>query len=461
MVDFKVLQEKLKSGSVSGGSKYKLRNEEIQTKKRVKRYPSLKKDKGTVFKICVRKDLPIPFNPADGSTEVFNEHNCFRPVMSATSLALLCKKYADEVPTTKERFMSTAGINEWDTSDCSVLNEIDRKVFSRYAKPMIFTPIVFHTSLPGLSKNKYGADFMIEVQRDDITGQVIGDTPLPILANQFYTSIALERFEQLKQDIKDKKVAPLDDEALKDKRGDFFRTEVKVSDDHPVNFVIAMKLPLNPMHEIAEPLAQWTGTDVDTHCFNMRMNSKLQEAMNRYATDPLWHSKDINFDYYEIDVTVPNIDSDTDRGQKTTYDLPMHQIQDDSFNNMLRDKFDAEENVEEIMFNSMYIQPFGETQQNIMIEAINETTDLKDPKITNSVIQNNQEFVKIVFGTAGAEAVLEATEGLSDRPDGVSTVKDAQAMQKEYSVDALLKEETAAEVAEDNDELGDLDDLDD
>ena len=58
----------------------------------------------------------------------------------------------------------------------------------------------------------------------------------------------------------------------------------------------------------------------------------------------------------------------------------------------------------------MYIQPFGETQQSIMIEAINETTDLKDPKITNSVIQNNQEFVKLVFGTAGVEAVLEATE---------------------------------------------------
>lgn len=467
MVDFKALQEKLKSGSISGGSKYKLRNEEIQTKKRVKRYPALKKDKGTVFKVCVRKDLPIPFNPADGTTEVFNEHNCFRPVMSATSLALLCKKYAEEVPATKERFMSAAGISEWDTSDCTQLTEVDKKVFGRYAKPMIFTPIVFHTSLPGLSKNKYGADFMIEVQRDDITGQVIGDAPLPILANQFYTSVALELFEQLKQDIKDKKVAALDDEALKDKRADFFKAEVKVSDDHPVNFLIAMKLPLNPMHEIAEPLAQWTGTEVDSHCFNMRMNSKLQEALNRYATDPLWKSKDINFDYYEIDVTVPNIDSDTDRGQKTTYDLPMHQIQNESFNNLLRDKFDAEENVEEIMFNSMYIQPFGETQQSIMIEAINETTDLKDPKITNSVIQNNQEFVKLVFGTAGVEAVLEATEGLSDRPDGVSTVEEAQKMQKEYNVEALLAEDAAADAAtesagaSDSDELGELDDLDD
>ncbi len=119
------------------------------------------------------------------------------------------------------------------------------------------------------------------------------------------------------------------------------------------------------------------------------------------------------------------------------------------------------------MFNSMYIQPFGETQQSIMIEAINETTDLKDPKITNSVIQNNQEFVKLVFGTAGVEAVLEATEGLSDRPDGVSTVEEAQKMQKEYNVEALLAEDAAADAAtesagaSDSDELGELDDLDD
>ena len=114
--------------------------------------------------------------------------------------------------------------------------------------------------------------------------------------------------------------------------------------------------------------------------------------------------------------------------------------------------------MEEMMFTSMYLHPFGETQQSIMIEAINETTDLKDPKITNSVIQNNQEFIKLVFGTAGAEAVLEATEGLSDRPDGVSTVEKAQKMQKEYSVDALLSEDAAGDGS---DELGELESLDD
>ena len=157
-----------------GGSELNMRSEDLQKKKRAPRIKMLKKELKKKAKELIVLEIALPFNPATGEEdEMFNPSHKFRPPVSATSAALIIKKYANESAATKERLMKRAGITEWDTSDPDTFTEQDAEVLKKYRVPRLFTINVVSVKIPAITKDR-SRDYAIKVNRDPNTGDIVG-----------------------------------------------------------------------------------------------------------------------------------------------------------------------------------------------------------------------------------------------------------------------------------------------
>src|SRR5690606_32484897 len=125
---FDDLISKLKSGQLATVSALKLRSESAQQKIKLKRIEKLKREEKKRSKLLFALEIAVPFNPFTGEEDdQYNVDNKYRPLMSATTSAILLKKLAAGNEKVKQSFMDRAGVETWDLSAPEVLTEEDKK----------------------------------------------------------------------------------------------------------------------------------------------------------------------------------------------------------------------------------------------------------------------------------------------------------------------------------------------
>lgn len=442
MITLEEFRNKVKSGAIECGSKCALRNESIQTKRRNNRLQRLKKELGKQSRLLFPKELAFPFDPTTGSDEEFNADRKFRPMMSASSLALVVKGCADSIPETKERIMAIAGVDEWDTSDTKVLNETDKSIFNNFAYPQIFTVPVISTTLAALSKTAWGTQYILRVDRDDETGELLGQIPLPLAANRFYNSIANEKIAEYEKDNHD------DQKTQTEKKTEIRRKCNKVSGDFPANYVVLMELPLTEEGELdMKTIKSLTVDKMRESLVLTRYSKEIQLTIDKFRTGK-YKKQDTNLDYYEFDMVCPTDGNPEDMGEigrGTRYEKPemessLRSLEGfNDFYDMYCQRADEAADIEQLVLASTGLSHFNEDVELKMLAALEADINLKDPAITQKVLENNKDFISQVFGEEGEALIMELEAGVSDREEGNLDMKQAMEDGKAYDINQLLE----------------------
>ena len=421
-MNLKQFREKMKSGEISAGSKLAMRNEAIQTNKRTT-YERLKKEKGKVCKLVIPKELALDFDPEVGeSTEEFNAAHKFRPLLVPSTMALILKEIADNNEKTKERFMAKAGVEAWDTSDCTTLTAEDKKVFTPYLYPVIYTLPVVNVKLKAMTTTAWGRDYLMRIKRDPITNKVEGETPLPLQANYFFRALAAEECDELESKVRKGEI-DLSDKQLSEKKSDIRGARILVSSDKPSNWVRLLEIPLNEDMSLKDAFnaGKMTAESVNDYIRITRCSSELMSSLQKFKST--WKAKDTNFDFYEVDMVCP-VDKDDPMliGKDTRYektDCSLISIEGyDTFLAAYKKRFDNDEDAEKLMWASTGITEYNEDIEKRLMESLEMEIDLESPYLTEKVIKNNANFLQMVFPDESDEMIMSAEGGFSGRKAG-------------------------------------------
>lgn len=455
-------------GSVGsdGSSQLNLRSEELQTKKVVKRLPMLKNVLKKKSKLLLETEIALPFNPQTGKAEKdgFNATNKYRPPFSATTVALALKRTADTSEDLKNTLMRRAGVTNWDTSDYENFTKDDWAIFDKYRVPRIFSLSVTSIKIPAMqgndSGNLFAKDYAVSVKRD-AEGNVVGDTPVFLLANKFFRDRAYEKVKDYEASIENAN-PPVTDEERKKAKGDIYR-ENPVQDDHPANFVRLFELPLGNDFKLSNEILSGANEDIfSDYEVISRYKAAIRDSVSKYV-DKSWSICDHNFDFWELDMTCPTNGDDTtmrgkaEIGKKTAFERPVpvdgnNYTKDsvETFTAAFRKYLDRDPKLENKIRTSMRVPVFDEEVERRLVATLPTVIDIDNDKfITQEVIKNNAEFVKTVFGDYGDELIEEIEAGVSDREEGALDAEDAAADKKSYDL-------TTDDFADDS-ELQDLD----
>lgn len=437
------LQELAEKGK-DGASAYNLRNEDAQQKARVASIPRLKKEKKKKSKLLVVMELAIPFNPTTGKADdIYNPGRKFRPQLSATTVALMLKKEAAKNEDVKNAFMAKTGVDNWDLSDVDVLTKDDEAIFKKFRVPSVYSFPIVHVDVP-IMTGDYGRDYIIDVKRDSLTNQVIGDKPLAIKANEFFRDIAYEEYRKLQDDIASGKL-DLTDKQKKEKSREIWG-KLPVSDDHPVNYLVAVEIPLDSKYKLTT-----TYGDLETDSFKKmlvqtRRTKALDDSIQKYATGD-WERYDKHFDFVEIDMVCP-ADGETpmEIGKDTTYEKPTETLDETAFNKTFetafRQYFDDNNNMESIMINSVRIAKYDETVESQLCTALSTVVDKDNEFLTKGVIAHHREFITIALGEMGDELLMDLEMDDENRAEGKLDQEQAAATAKAISLEDTLNEDS-------------------
>ena len=438
-------KRKLQSGEISLGSSLKMRNEQSQVRHQAKRYNRIERKKSKLSKLLIPKEIALDFDPRVGyETEEFNQNNKFRPIAAATTLALAIKAMAAATPETKERIMKRSGMTAWDLSDLEHLTPEDKIAFRPYLYPQIFTLPTFNVKLRGFSKNPWGRDFIIRVDRDPITAKVVGDVPTPLQANYLYSALAREEVAELEEKVKSGEIV-LTDEQITEKKRNIYSGRVKVSSDRASNYIRCVEIPLDAASfapEDPKVLATSTQNSVQSMMVLSRYTAELESAIAKFR-DGAWKRSDNNFDYYELDMVCPNNKTDPKEiGQFTRYekvDTPLSNLEGyDTFMKAYYDFINDETDVEQVVWTSTGVRNFMQDDEVKMLTAMESDLDLKSPYFTQKVITANKDIISKVFGEIGDELILAAEAGFSEKPVGNADNDTAAKEAKEYDLSDLV-----------------------
>lgn len=444
---FSEMQEK----GLDGTSQYQLRNEAIQDRSKTGRFNRLKREKKKKSKLMFTLELAIPFNPMTGvADETYNADKKFRPTQSATTVALMLKKHVNNKADIKEVFAKRAGISvdEWDTSEENVLTGTDKLVFGKYRVPRIFTFPVVHIDIPVMT-GAYGRDYTIDVKRDPLTGEILGEPPMIITANRFFKAVCYEELEVYNKKLENKEIDHTEKQQ-KEERSKIF-SKNPTSDEHPVNWLLAVELPLDNSYNLRSDvnLATIEQDNFKDNLVIVRQNKAIKEALEKYANGS-YAKYDRYFDFWEVDMACPTEgETPAELGQGTSYEKPSEQLYEmdayDGFFSAYRAYTDADTDLEKVIISSVRISPYNEQVENQLVCALPSVIDVDSPYLTKKVIDNYKDFLTLVLGDAGDSLLLDVEFGTSDKGEGVYEEKTADKAAKEaldnVDLDSMLADE--------------------
>lgn len=434
----------LSESGKSGSSTYNLRNENEQVKSKVPTIPRLKKEKKKKSKLLVAMELAVPFNPLTGEADAeYNPDKKFRPQLSATTVGLMLKKQANDNQAVKDAFMRRANVTDWDTSDVEHLNTVDKKVFDVYRVPTIYTFPVVNINIP-IMTGSFGRDYVIKVERDKITNQVIGEKQLALQANEFFRDMCYEEYKKFQDDIINKRVE-LTEAQQKDRIRDIF-SKVPVSDDHPSNYFLAVELPLDNQYMLTGNYKDAADIDIKSMLVQGKRAAALTNALSKYLTidnTKEWAKYDVHFDFVEIDMACPaNTEDPMEIGKDTTWEKPQNTLEEcgcnDAIETAFRSFFDGDDDLEQIMINSVRLAKYDETIENQLCSALSSVVDKDSEYLTKAVIARHTDFITIALGDMGSELLLELEMNDENRADGNLDSDDAAKVAKQVSLDQAL-----------------------
>lgn len=442
-INFKELQKKMETVGDNGVSKLNMRNEEKQRKFQPKRFNHLKKEKRKKSKLCFVKEIAIPFNPKTGKEDdTYNTGSKWRPPYSVESVIKLVKSYAMESEEAKQALMQHAGISSWDVTDPDTVTDEDYRLFSSYLTARIFSIPAVHVTIPSMCNNAYGRDYTVDVKVDPVTGQYIGEVPLILQAHKFFIEMAYEELADYNDKLSSG-VFKHDEKQQKEYRQGIF-SKVPISDLAPINFIQAFEIPLNQKFELNDDKCLVTSDKafVDKQTVLVRMNRTISDVLDKFCGGD-YSAVDKYPEYFVVDMSCPNdTESPTELGKRTSYERELNTLKDmEGYNNFRAatvDYLDNFKDLEETVFRSSFVSRYDSSVDTQLLTACNSLIDLKNPFLTQKVIESNKDFLMLALGEKFDELQLEVECGISDKAEGNLDSAAAKQVAKTFDIASQL-----------------------
>lgn len=441
--NFKELQKKMETVGDNGVSKLNMRNEEKQRKFQPKRFNHLKKEKRKKSKLCFVKEIAIPFNPKTGKEDdTYNTGSKWRPPYSVESVIKLVKSYAMESEEAKQALMQHAGISSWDVTDPDTVTDEDYRLFGSYLTARIFSIPAVHVTIPSMCNNAYGRDYTVDVKVDPVTGQYIGEVPLILQAHKFFIEMAYEELADYNDKLSSG-VFKHDEKQQKEYRQGIF-SKVPISDLAPINFIQAFEIPLNQKFELNDDKCLVTSDKafVDKQTVLVRMNRTISDVLDKFCGGD-YSAVDKYPEYFVVDMSCPNdTESPTELGKRTSYERELNTLKDmegyDNFRAATVDYLDNFKDLEETVFRSSFVSRYDSSVDTQLLTACNSLIDLKNPFLTQKVIESNKDFLMLALGEKFDELQLEVECGISDKAEGNLDSAAAKQVAKTFDIASQL-----------------------
>lgn len=442
-INFKELQKKMETVGDNGVSKLNMRNEEKQRKFQPKRFNHLKKEKRKKSKLCFVKEIAIPFNPKTGKEDdTYNTGSKWRPPYSVESVIKLVKSYAMENEEAKQALMQHAGISSWDVTDPDTVTDEDYRLFGSYLTARIFSIPAVHVTIPSMCNNAYGRDYTVDVKVDPVTGQYIGEVPLILQAHKFFIEMAYEELADYNDKL-NSGIFKHDEKQQKEYRQGIF-SKVPISDLAPINFIQAFEIPLNQKFELNDDKCLVTSDKafVDKQTVLVRMNRTISDVLDKFCGGD-YSAVDKYPEYFVVDMSCPNdTESPTELGKRTSYERELNTLKDmegyDNFRAATVDYLDNFKDLEETVFRSSYVSRYDSSVDTQLLTACNSLIDLKNPFLTQKVIESNKDFLMLALGEKFDELQLEVECGISDKAEGNLDSAAAKQVAKTFDIASQL-----------------------
>lgn len=442
-INFKELQKKMETVGDNGVSKLNMRNEEKQRKFQPKRFNHLKKEKRKKSKLCFVKEIAIPFNPKTGKEDdTYNTGSKWRPPYSVESVIKLVKSYAMESEEAKQALMQHAGISSWDVTDPDTVTDEDYRLFGSYLTARIFSIPAVHVTIPSMCNNAYGRDYTVDVKVDPVTGQYIGKVPLILQAHKFFIEMAYEELADYNDKLSSG-VFKHDEKQQKEYRQGIF-SKVPISDLAPINFIQAFEIPLNQKFELNDDKCLVTSDKafVDKQTVLVRMNRTISDVLDKFCGGD-YSAVDKYPEYFVVDMSCPNdTESPTELGKRTSYERELNTLKDmegyDNFRAATVDYLDNFKDLEETVFRSSFVSRYDSSVDTQLLTACNSLIDLKNPFLTQKVIESNKDFLMLALGEKFDELQLEVECGISDKAEGNLDSAAAKQVAKTFDIASQL-----------------------
>lgn len=442
-INFKELQKKMETVGDNGVSKLNMRNEEKQRKFQPKRFNHLKKEKRKKSKLCFVKEIAIPFNPKTGKEDdTYNTGSKWRPPYSVESVIKLVKSYAMESEEAKQALMQHAGVSSWDVTDPDTVTDEDYRLFGSYLTARIFSIPAVHVKIPSMCNNAYGRDYTVDVKVDPVTGQYIGEVPLILQAHKFFIEMAYEELADYNDKLSSG-VFKHDEKQQKEYRQGIF-SKVPISDLAPINFIQAFEIPLNQKFELNDDKCLVTSDKafVDKQTVLVRMNRTISDVLDKFCGGD-YSAVDKYPEYFVVDMSCPNdTESPTELGKRTSYERELNTLKDmegyDNFRAATVDYLDNFKDLEETVFRSSFVSRYDSSVDTQLLTACNSLIDLKNPFLTQKVIESNKDFLMLALGEKFDELQLEVECGISDKAEGNLDSAAAKQVAKTFDIASQL-----------------------
>lgn len=473
--------QQMESGTLDGGSEYSLRNEMAQQKVQFKRINKISRDLKKLSKVISPMELALPFNPATGQAdEEYNESRKYRPIMSATTLALALKTLAGKNEALYEALLLRSGQKEWDVSDPNTFTPQDWKIFRPYRVPRKFTLHVIGIKDSRITGQDYTREYTISVKRDKL-GQIEGEVPLILQANRFYSQIRHKEVTDLKEAhemakngksyeeykhllnenremYKSVNLATIKEDDFKELRSKIYQ-DTPVTDDYPVNYLIGYEFELDGEMNFrdASRIPDYTVDDLDKHLRLIKVSQEIDDTLEKFVSGSL-KGTDRNFDYQEFDMECPSEVKGTPQqkdmliAKGTRYNNPVKRLDSmpffDKFYELYRQHQDASSELESRFMISSYVRTYSDEIERQVMDVIALNNELENKFLTQDIMKYNAEFLTKVYGQAADMLLTEAEIGLSDLSEDKIDINEAQNVSKQENIAAILNADSPTEEEE-------------
>lgn len=452
------LLQQMQSGEITTTSKLKVRDESIQKKNYVARLAKLKKENKKKAKLLFIKEIAIPFNPFTGKKDdQYNDLTKFRLTKSCTSTICALKEFLNkpENEEVKKIYMQKAGVSEWDTSDFTHANADDAIIFRKYTVPRLFTAMVSKVNIPSFTGNPFGKQYLMNVKRDPLTGEVQGEQHILLQLSRFIDSLLYEEKAEYQKAIDDGKITKTEE----DQRSDRQKINEKrvITGVYPANFGICYEIKLSNKFDIADSseVAAKEPKEVLEQMRLVNITNEIENLLDRYKSGE-FEKHDKYIDFWECDMVCPQNSANQGKlGMDTRYNMATEKISEaDGFeplNNSIINFIDETDNIEDIFMNSAYLSKFDDSLQPKLFECLSRIFPADYKYLTSKVIKTNVDMVTLLYGAKADELLAKADIGLVEEGnlDEVAAAEEGKALDLSAQLSGNADESDELEIEDD------------
>lgn len=441
----KELLEQLMNGEIKAGSELNIRNEKRQSLKFTKKIGKIQRKADKHSKLLLLKELALPFDAFTGSTEIYNDDYKWRPSIGQEGLMLAIKEKCNQDENLKRLYLSKTKLSDWDTTNTTEINAEDRDLFRRLSTLQTFTFSCVKVNIPMFTGSKYPVDYHIEVKRDPLTNDIIGDLPVPLMINKFFRDLYYEEATAFEEENAKSK-SPLNEKDLKEKKKSIY-SKNPISQEIRKNFHLAVEIPMVRGNKFQENYSfkDMTYKEIEPMLVYLTKDDEIHKNMNKYFTGEI-PSMDLYTDFYEIDMECPSSrvvgDNQLELYKKTSYNYPIGvKVADvtgfEDFSKALATYRDnSMKTLETVMTASVKMRKLSSTDEDNLIEAAGKLIDINSPYLTKKVIQSNLQFLTLALGDKADALLCQASMGMS--AEGNLNEAEAKKENEKYNINAMM-----------------------